>query len=324
MIKSRSRALWALVTACALLGVAPAAGSAAPTISKLRVEAGGALSPGVSYVNDTARLATAPSQCDGSGQTKTVDGPSAIGLVDYAQETNGQLRPYFVSDQFDFGLIVCRIGDVGAFDANQAWLYKVNHRAAQVGGDQFKLERRDEVLWYFANFANGRNTGDELDLTAPGRARPRAPFTVTAVAYDAEGRARPAAKARISGGDAPAVTGADGKARVRVSREGTATLRATRGTKDIPAPPARVCVNDALAQCPARPLEGIVGTNAADAILGFPSGDFVRARAGNDRIDVRGGGADFVGCGPGTDTVLGDRSDRVAGDCERVSGATRA
>ena len=96
MIKSRSRALWALVTACALLGVAPAAGSAAPTISKLRVEAGGALSPGVSYVNDTARLATAPSQCDGSGQTKTVPGPSAIGIVDYLSliHISEPTRPY--------------------------------------------------------------------------------------------------------------------------------------------------------------------------------------------------------------------------------------
>lgn len=323
MMKNRFRAQWALVAACALLGLVPAGASAAPTISKLRVEAGGALSPGVSYVNDTARLATAPSQCDGSGQTKTVDGPSAIGLVDYAQETNGQLRPYFISDQFDFGLIVCRIADVGAFDANQAWLYKVNHRAAQVGGDQFKLERRDEVLWYFANFANGRNTGDELDLTAPGRAKP-GKFTVTARAYDSEGRARPAAQARISGGNVPVVTGPDGKAQVTVSKEGTATLRATRGTRDIPAAPTRVCIDDALARCPERPLEAIVGTNAADTILGFPSGDFVGARGGNDRIDVRGGGADFVGCGPGTDTVLGDSSDRVASDCERVSGAKRA
>ena len=322
-MKNRSRAFAALLGACAAAAAMPAAASAAPTISKLRVEAGGALSPGINYVNDSARLATAPSQCDGSGQAKTVPGPSAIGLVQYAQQTNSLLRPYFVSDRFDFGLIVCRIGDVGAFDANQAWLYKVNHKEAQVGADQFQLKRRDEVLWYLANFGNGRNTGAELDLIAPGRARPGAPFTVTALAYDGEGRAQPAAGARITGGATAVVTGADGKARVTVAKKGRATLRASRGVKDIPATPARVCVDPVLARCPARPLEGIVGTGAPDSIVGFPSGDFVVARAGNDRIDVRNGGADFVGCGRGTDTVLGDRSDRVGADCERVSGARR-
>lgn len=319
-MKNRVRALVALVSACTAVAL-PAAAPAASTVSKLRVESGNrALSAGVNYVSDSARMRTSASQCNGSGKPRYVAGPSAVGIVQYAQQTNSLLRPYLVSDQFDFGLIVCRIGDQGAFDTNEAWLYRVNHAAAQVGGDQYELKRRDEVLWYFADFATGRNTGDELDLTAPGRARPNTPFTVTALAYDGEGRAEPAAGVKVSGGSTPAVTDADGKARVRLGDD--RYLRGSRGN-DIPTAPTRVCVDAALARCPARPLERIVGTDVADTILGLPSNDLVEGRGGNDRIDVRGGGADSVRCGAGTDTVLGEAADRVTGDCERVSGPTR-
>jgi hypothetical protein len=44
----------------------------------------------------------------------------------------------------------------------------------------------------------------------------------------------------------------------------------------------------------------------------------IRADAGNDIVDVRGGGIDTVSCGPGRDTAYADRRDRVARDCERV------
>ncbi len=324
-MKSRSRALWALITACALLGVAPAAGSAAPTISKLRVEAGGqALASGALYVNGSARMATRPSECGGSGQSKTVAGPSAIGLVQYGQQTNRLLKPFFVSDRFDFGLIVCRIGNAGAFDANQAWLYKVNHKEAQVGGDQFPLKRRDEVLWYFADFATGANTGSELGLRAPVRVRPGSRFTVTAIAYDGEGRTVRAEGAKVTGGNTPVETDANGNARVVISKAGTRNLRVTRVNKnDIAGPPTSVCVNANLDRCPTRRPEFIVGTNGADPILGTPAADLVVARGGGDRIDVRDGGNDNVYCGAGVDAVLATSGDRVAPDCERLNGRTR-
>ncbi len=323
-MKTRSRALGAALAACALLVAAPGVASAAPpVISKLRVEARGqALSPGVFYVNNTARLATRSSECSGTGQTQTVRGPSAIGVVDYAQETNRTLAPYFVSDQFDFGLIVCRIGNAGAFNSNEAWLYKVNHKEAQVGGDQFKLSRGDQVLWYFADFATGANTGDELGLRAPARAAPGSPFTVTAIAYDGEGRVRRAPGTRISGGATDAVTGPDGTASVTIGEEGTKKLRASRGN-DIPAAPTAVCVNRSFPRCPQRRPEFIVGTDKPEPIVGTSAPDLVYARGGNDQIDVRGGGADSVSCGPGIDNVLADSSDRLAADCERLNGRAR-
>lgn len=321
---SRSRALWALIAGCALLGVAPAAGSAAPTISKLRVEAGGqALSAGALYVNDTTRLFTRTSECgpDGPGDRRKIAGPSAIGLVEYARQTNARLRPYRVSDTFSFGLVVCRIGAFGAFNSNQAWLYKVNHKDALVGGDQFKLKRRDEVLWYFANFATGQNTGAELGLRAPVRVRPGAAFTATAIAYDGEGRKRRAAGVKITGGRDPVVTGPDGTARVVVSK-GTNALRAKRGN-DIASVPTSVCANAKLIRCPAERPELIVGTNRDDLIVATPAPDLVVARGGDDRIDLRGGGPDAARCGSGDDRVRADRGDAVGAGCERLNGRPR-
>jgi hypothetical protein len=324
-MKTHSRALWAALAACALLVGAPGVASAAPpVISKLRVEARGqALSPGVFYVNNTARLATRSSECSGTGQTQTVRGPSAIGVVDYAQETNRTLAPYFVSDQFDFGLIVCRIGNAGAFNANEAWLYKVNHKAAQVGGDQFPLSRGDRVLWYFADFATGANTGDELELRAPARVQPNSPFTVTAIAYNGEGVARPAAGATIAGGATAAVTKQDGTAQVTLPNEGRTKLRASRPPNDIPAAPTTVCVNATLSRCPERRGEFIVGTDRPEPIVGTVAPDLVYARAGDDQVDVRNGGADAVSCGPGNDNVLAGGLDRLGADCERLNGRAR-
>jgi Domain of unknown function (DUF4430) len=301
-----------------LLVAAPVVAAAAPTVAKLRVEAEGrGLSPGVSYVNDTARLATRSNQCDGSGRSHTIAGPSAMGIVGYARQTHPRLSPFFGSDTFDFGLIVCRIGDSGAFSPSEAWLYKVNHVSPDVGGDQYRLRRGDEVLWYFADFATGKNTGDELELRAPARVRPNQPFTVTALAYDFAGNVSPAG-ARI-GGDVQAVTSASGRTSVTAERAGSITLRAKRG-RDVPSAPIRVCVNADLDRCPARRGEVIVGANAADAVGGTLGDDRVSVRAGADLVDVRGGGRDAVDCGAGADRVRADRIDRVGANCERRLG----
>jgi hypothetical protein len=40
---------------------------------------------------------------------------------------------------------------------------------------------------------------------------------------------------------------------------------------------------------------------------------------GGGRIFVKGGGTDRVNCGADRDKVMADKSDKVAGDCERVS-----
>jgi hypothetical protein len=146
---------------------------------------------------------------------------------------------YFVSDKFGFGLIVCRIGDAGAFSPSEAWLYKVNHVSHSVGADQYRLRPGDEVLWYFADFTKcpQENACDELVLRAPARVRPNEPFTVTVLAYDFAGNASRAAAAKI-GGDLQAHAGANGRATLTAPRQGSITLRAKRGN-DVPSAPSR-------------------------------------------------------------------------------------
>jgi arylsulfatase A-like enzyme len=58
------------------------------------------------------------------------------------------------------------------------------------------------------------------------------------------------------------------------------------------------------------------GTPGPDRIWGRPRRDWICAGAGPDRIDVRGGGADVVRCGPGFDRVRAGPLDRLI-SCER-------
>ena len=314
-----SRTLRVLTTSAAagaLFLATPLAAPAKPAVSELRVEAGGqALAPGHRYVTNTVRLRTDTTPaCGGTGKPVTVKGPTAVGLVDHARRVEPALRPYRVSDKFDFGLLVCGIGEFVGSDT-AFWLYKVDHVSPEVGGDQFALNDGDQVLWYFQDTERGINTGEELELRAPARARPGEPFTVTAFRYDAGGQRRRAAGAEIAGGQSVVTTDAKGRATLGAGDAGTLTLRATRGPA-IASEPIDVCVNEALGQCPSVRGELIFGRSGADSITGTPGADDIRSGSGHDTINVIGGGRDRVNCGEGDDTVRADRRDRVADDCD--------
>lgn len=318
MNRSRTIAVLSLAAACVL--TLPAVASAETVVSKLRVEAGGdALDPGVSYSNGSIRAKTDDDCGETTEDSYKLEGANASGLIGHAARVNEELSPFRVSDTFDFALIVCRIGEFAAFDPNQSWLYKVNHEEAQVAGELFELDRGDEVLWFFADFASGENTGKELDLVAPDRGQPGDTMEVRAFKYSAGGTRKPVENAIVSGGAAPAApTDEDGKTVVTLGDEGRDKLRATRDAQDdIPSAPEPVCVKDPLDDCPPRIGERIVGTNRDDAIKGTRGADRITARRGDDRIDVEDGGVDEVDCGPGgDDRVRADGKDEVAGDCE--------
>jgi RTX calcium-binding nonapeptide repeat (4 copies) len=307
-----------VLAACAASLVAAPAAAADPVISELRVEAGRAVVPGTSYVTDTTRIRTDTRPgCNGSGATKTVQGPSALGIVKSAARAPS-VRPFSVSDEFDFGLLVCGIGGTfAAADGSSFWLYKVDHKSPEVGGDQFPLAGGEQVLWYFVDSNRGINTGSELELVAPARSRPGTPFTVQVTEYDAEGHSRPAGGVLVFGAGGPQQTGPDGRARIVPNEPGRLRLRAVRGN-DVPAEPVSVCVNPALSRCPAIRGERIFGTNRADRIRGTRGADLIRARGGRDRINVRGRGRDRVRCGRGRDVVRLGRHDRAARDCELI------
>lgn len=312
-----------LATVCALALGATAA--ARTKHSNLRVEASKkTLDPGTEYSNGSIRTRNSNACGPRDSKRERIKGANAMGIVGHAADANGALAPFRTSDTFDFGLIVCQIGSFKGFE-NRAWLYKVNHRAPPIGADQRKVGRGDEVLWYFANFSSGRNTGAELALRGvPVAVKPNDSFAVKVVAFSDKGKKSPAAGVKVRGAAQP--TNANGATVVTARSEpGTMRVEGRRGD-DIPTAPVDVCVKHRLSRCPDRRGETFVGTGRGDDIraTGGPDlirarggRDLVRARGGNDTIKVKGGGRDLVNCGPGRDRVKADRRDRLAANCER-------
>ena len=61
----------------------------------------------------------------------------------------------------------------------------------------------------------------------------------------------------------------------------------------------------------------LYGEAGDDRLTGGAGGDQLDGGRGDDTLDSRDGVLDSVVCGPGLDSVIADRSDAVAGDCER-------
>src|SRR5688500_17819671 len=147
----------AALAACVFVVLAAWPAIADAVTTKLRVEADGHdIGPGFRYVHDSVSYTTSNTDsCNGSGEQGSLDGPTALGLVIQAADFTRDLRPVRISDEFDFGLLVCGIGDFES-SGSAFWLYKVDHVAPEVGADQFPIDRsHGEVLWYFQNLTTG-------------------------------------------------------------------------------------------------------------------------------------------------------------------------
>ena len=64
----------------------------------------------------------------------------------------------------------------------------------------------------------------------------------------------------------------------------------------------------------------IKGGSGDDCLRGGRGPDRISGGDGDDKIHVRGGRRDRVNCGPGDDTVVASKTDRVAKSCETVRG----
>ena len=64
--------------------------------------------------------------------------------------------------------------------------------------------------------------------------------------------------------------------------------------------------------------DSISGNSGGDRLTGGSGADRISGGSGNDRVSARDGRRDRISCGRGRDTVVADRTDRVARDCERV------
>jgi Domain of unknown function (DUF4430) len=229
----------AVLAALLALALVPAGAVAKSVTASLRVQGPHkALDPGTSYGTGTVQATTDQrAACGGSGKPTTIAGPTAMGILVTAAKTDRALRPVGISDKFSFGLTVCGIGNYVGFESTSFWLYKVNHKSPQVGADKYPLKPGDQVLWYFEDTNTGANTGDELALTAPAHATAGKAFKVHVWDYDAKGKRKPAAGAKIGG----FTTDAGGTATIKVSKARRLHLRATHG-HDIPSATVTVVV----------------------------------------------------------------------------------
>jgi hypothetical protein len=73
------------------------------------------------------------------------------------------------------------------------------------------------------------NTGAELVVQAPSKARAGKAFKVTVWAYDATGQRKPADRAKVKG-DTVKTTDANGQVTFKIAKPRTLELRATRGS----------------------------------------------------------------------------------------------
>ncbi len=296
--------------------------SATPAFN-LRVEAPGVTVDPGTYYAPRSPIAAQRGKILGSGNCVrekgdiSMPGRTALGLVASAANANPALRPLFIVED-TFGKKICRIAGFHETDTPfTGWVFRVNHRFAEKSGELINIRKSDEVLWYFANFGTGANTGDELVLTAPFRATSGVvQASVQAIAFD--GAVKPAPDGTVVSGGTTPVTTAGGVATVPVTA--STVLRATgpgAAPTEIASNQIPVCVAAQIAGCPPVPGRRIFGTDVRDVFKGTPGPDVIRTRGGKDKVRVRGGGKDVVDCGKGKDLAIADKADRVR-RCEKV------
>ncbi len=155
-----------------------------------------------------------------SDGSKILAGTTALGALQRATVGVAELRPLLLTNAFDFGLGVCAVGRY-APEGEEWWALKVNGSLATTGGDSTFLEAGDRVLWYMDQ-SYSAPLPDELRLIAPATVRKGSLTTVRVLAYDGEGKVRPASGAKVFVGPALAgVTDSSGRITVRV----TSTVR---------------------------------------------------------------------------------------------------
>lgn len=326
VLRSAGAAVVAVVACCALLPAV--AGATKPADVRVVDSSGETLAEHTQYTGKAKIKTRGRADCfgegtGGSGDRVTVPRATALGVVEHATKWDRDIKPVLVSDAFDFGLAVCGFGDAVASESG-FWYLKINHVGSQIGGDQARLKKGDEVLWYLIEDFN-QPTPTELMMKAPARSD-GSEFTVKVWEYADDGSRRPAEGAAVTGAEEP--TGTDGRTTVDPgSIQGPLpdpTFRTLRATREgsIPSQAIGHCIASDLSDCQAQPATIIRGTRKGEVIRGTRGDDdiaagrrrdVVRAGRGDDVVDVKGGGKDVVRCGAGDDRVRSDKRDRLKG-----------
>jgi hypothetical protein len=329
MDRSRFRLGAAIAAAVAVFACAAGSAAADTHWANLRVvtHTGRTLAEFRQYTGSTTvRSAKTNNDCFGSrssGKRYRLEGSNALGIVKDALASDSDLRPLILSDAFvddGFGLGVCAIGGFETIGFSY-WDLIRNDLAATTGAEFVPVRNGDNVLWYFTSGSEPSSGPRELRLRAPASAEPGDAFTVKVVRFTAKGKSSPAGGVGVFAGSRRlGTTKANGELRVRLGT--SAKLQATGTASDIPSNHVAVCVSGTAGQCPNAHGARIYGSAHADRIHGTRGWDRIAARGGGDVVDLRSGGQDRVNCGGGRDKVIldrGDRNDRIASSCERVS-----
>jgi hypothetical protein len=198
----------ALAGALLIAGLATASAAAKPTVT-VRIEG----------KNKTLLPATAVTP-PGAGRVSLAGRscPAATGAGALALATHSRVSGKWSS----LGLEVEKIfGESDDFTKTSSWweLF-VNNVAATTGICDVKLHPGEQIL--FAAVPD-KGTAYPLELRAPRQAKAGDPFTVTVRAFDAKGKAKALAGAKVDG----QTTNAHGTARITLAHAGTVTLTAT-------------------------------------------------------------------------------------------------
>ena len=290
--------------------------------TQLRVEADGHdIGPGWRYAHDSVTYDTSQSAaCGGSGDSGSITGPSALGLLVQAADYTRRLDPVQISDKFEFGPFVC---GVGGFAGQRQRVLALQGRSRRARGgrrpvpDQ-PLARRGALVLR-ATPRPEPTPGNELFLSvASNIVQAGAPVEATVLEYDGAGQSTPAEGVRIVGGG-DAMTDANGTAMLTLRRRAGSSSAAFAASTSRPTGSACACGRTPKSECNAFIWGRVVGTDDDDRIAGTDQPERFIGRDGDDRITSRGDGvADTVRCGPGNDVARADALDRVARNCEKV------
>jgi len=102
------------------------------------------------------------------------------------------------------------------------WSIYVNNRSASTGGCEIKVHPGDQLLCAATSFPEY-----PLGLSGPASAKTGKAFAIKVVHYTAAGKAKPLARARVSGKGVSVTTNGAGVARITATHAGTLVLKAS-------------------------------------------------------------------------------------------------
>lgn len=159
------------------------------------------------------------------GPARTLTGPTAFGALVDAAKRSSALRPLKISDG-DFGFGLCGFGSTLARGVNW-WAIKYQHKLSLTGGELTKPRKGSSVIWYLAEDYNVLGLPGELALNAPAKAETGSTVRVRVLEYDDKGRKSPVEGASFDGVSGEPLTGANGYARIKITRKTRLRARST-------------------------------------------------------------------------------------------------